>query len=506
MTRSIDEVKGSILGGERASAAADQGSSKAAAVVLVEYVRDRFKLGISSAGETFAVPIDGPQVVQMLRSGAQRMRGELVRHFYERYGRTAQAQALADAFVTLDGFAQATPPVRLWQRVAREGDALWLDLGGPEGRAVRIVPGSWSIEERSPVLFKRTVVTGALPAPVRGGDVEQLWDFVNVITEDRALILAWLVAALEPDVPHPILGVFGQQGSGKTTAMTKLVQLIEDGVAVTRRPPRDGDAWIIMANSSWVVALDNLSSVPAWLSDALCRAITGEGDVRRKLYTDADLHAVAFRRVVALSGIDLGSLEGDLADRLLPISLSVISEEARREERDLGPAWERVRPLVLGALLDLAASVLALLPLIELERLPRMADFARIVAAVDEVLGTNGLQRYLGAQGRHAAEALSGDPFATLVMDWVKSTSAFEGTSAELLEAVTPDDEHKRRPKDWPETARAVTARLRRQAPVMRKLGWHVSDDDGANKQGVVRWRLVAPSSKVRMDRGLFDT
>ena len=502
MTRSLDKVKGSILGEERVDAAAEQGSSKAAAVVLVEYVRSRFKLGISHAGETFAVPIDGPRVVQMLRGGSQRMRGELLRYFYEHHGRPASSQALTDALATLDGFAQATQPVRLWQRVARDGEALWLDLGDREGRAVRIGPGSWSIEERPPVLFKRTVVTGALPAPVRGGDLEPLWDYLNVVPEDRALVLAWLIGALEPDLPHPILGVFGQQGSGKTTAMTKLVQLIDDGIAVTQRPPRDADSWITAASASWIIALDNISGVPAWLSDALCRVVTGEGDVRRKLYTDADLHAVAFRRVVALSGIDLGSLAGDLADRLLPITLAVISEEARRDERLLGPAWERARPSFFGAFLDLAAGVLAQLPLVRPERLPRMADFARILAAVDELLGTDGLQRYLGAQGRHAAEALTDDPFITRVMERLQSE--FDGTSADLLRAVTPEDEHWRKPKSWPDTARAVTVRLRKQAPVMRKLGWHVSDDDGANKQGVVRWKMVAPSSEVEEGQGMF--
>jgi len=30
----------------------------------------------------------------------------------------------------------------------------------------------------------------------------------------------------------------------------------------------------------------HVSSVPAWWSDALCRAVSGDGDVRRRLYTE----------------------------------------------------------------------------------------------------------------------------------------------------------------------------------------------------------------------------
>jgi hypothetical protein len=52
------------------------------------------------------------------------------------------------------------------------------------------------------------------------------------------------------------------------------------------------------------VVLDNISGIPDWLSDALCRAVTGDGMVRRRLYENDDLTVLAFRRVVALTSID----------------------------------------------------------------------------------------------------------------------------------------------------------------------------------------------------------
>ncbi|MGH4021807.1 MAG: hypothetical protein ACRDT0_21745 [Pseudonocardiaceae bacterium] len=106
-----------------------------------------------------------------------------------------------------------------------------------------------------------------------------------------------------------------------------------------RKPPRDADSWTTAAASSWVVALDNLSTVPEWLSDSLCRASTGEGDVRRRLYTDGELHVIAFRRVVVANGIDLGSLRGDLADRLVTVQLDRIGDEARREDVEVASEW-----------------------------------------------------------------------------------------------------------------------------------------------------------------------
>jgi hypothetical protein len=197
-------------------------------------------------------------------------------------------------------------------------------------------------------------------------------------------------------------------------------------------------------------------------------AVTGEGDVRRKLYTDSELAVFAFRRCVIISGIDLGAIRGDLADRMLPITLEPISEEERQEEEDLWPVWQQVHPRLLGAILDLAASVMHILPSVRFERKPRMADFARVLAAVDSVLGTKGLASYIAKQGEIATDSLTDDVFISRIAETVTN---FTGTAAELRTEVTPAEESWRAPKGWPGNARAVTQLLNRQAPVMRKAG-----------------------------------
>jgi hypothetical protein len=95
-----------------------------------------------------------------------------------------------------------------------------------------------------------------------------------------------------------------------------------------------------------------------------------------------------------------------------------------------------------------------------------------------------------------ASEALTGDLFVTAVAGALDGTS-FAGTAAELLTLVTPDGDGWRPPKGWPATGRGVTQRLHRQAPVMRKAGWVVSDDGGENKQHATRWRISSPSLEV---------
>ncbi|GGM34859.1 ATP-binding protein [Longimycelium tulufanense] len=463
-----------------------------ASTLLVQIACEQYRFGISDSGETYAVPRDGPRVVVMLRGGKTSLRSQLAREFFQRNGKTASAQALSDALLVIEGMAQDQKETRLYLRVARGEGAVWLDLGDDTGRAARVSPEGWAIEDSAPMLFKRTTLNSPLPEPVRGGSLAELWSWLNVTEHDRPLVAAWLISVLFCDIPHPVLGIFGEQGTGKTTAEKVLVQLLDPGPVPTRKPPRDLESWMTAAAASWVVGLDNLSDMPAWLSDSLCRAVTGDGDVRRKLYTDNELAVFSVRRCIVLNGIDLGALRGDLADRMLPIELHRIDEQHRREEEEYWPEWTKVHPRILGALLDLAAAVMGVLPAIRLTRKPRMADFARILAAVDQILGTRGMDRFTDKQKSMATDSLTGDPFITALRNAI--TDTFTGTASEILALLTPEEEKGRVPKGWPTTPRQVTQRLKRQAPPMRKAGWDISDDGGANRDKVVRWTITPPT------------
>ena len=473
-----------------ASAGGKPRAKKSAATVLVEIAQERYRFGISQDSETFAVPLSGPEVVATLRGNRSSLRGQLAREYFRRTGRAAPQQALADALLVIDGMAQEADPEPLHLRVARHEGALWIDLGDATGRAITMTGAGWTIEHKAPVLFKRTALTGVLPDPVSGGTLDDLWVWLNVAEADRPHVAAWQVATLFPDIPHPVLGTFGQQGAGKTTAVKIVVSLTDPSPVPIRKPPKDPDSWVTAAAGSWVIGIDNVSDISPGLADSLCRAVTDEGDVRRKLYTDSELAVFAFRRCVIINGIDVGAMRGDLADRMLPITLDPISEEDRREEEDLWAVWQQIHARLLGAILDLAASVMRILPSIRLEKKPRMADFARVLAAVDSVLGTKGLASYIAKQSEIATDSLTGDVFIIRIAETVID---FTGTAAELLAEVTPAEESWRPPKGWPGNARAVTQRLNRQAPVMRKAGWMVEHDGGRNHTNRVRWTITPP-------------
>jgi hypothetical protein len=471
------------------------GGPGAAATVLVQLAEKHYSFGVSTAGEVYAVPRTGPQVVQLLRGGKTSLRAELARRYWRTTHRAASSSALADALAVIEGIAQDTGETELYLRVAPGTDgSCWVDLGDPTGRAIRITGDGWTVEPAAPMLFRRSVLTAPLPVPVGGHGLDGLWQLLNVEATDRPLVAGWLIAALITDIPHCVLGVFGEQGTGKSTATKLLVSIIDPSPVPARTPPDDKASWVTAATGSWIVGLDNLSGIPAWLSDSLCRAVTGDGDIRRRLYSDGDLAVFAFRRCVALNGIDLGSIRGDLTDRLLPINLHPIADTERLDEAQLWNTWTTIHPNIVGGLCDLAVETLKRLPDIHLEHRPRMADYARIQAAVDKALGTTGLDTWLTKRGALATDAVEADAFLQTLLHTI--TQPWEGTSADLLAALpTPDTP----PPGWPANARTVTTRLRRWAPTLRQLGWAITDTTTRTK--TLTWILTPPQKTTQRDQ-----
>ena len=123
--------------------------------------------------------------------------------------------------------------------------------------------------------------------------------------------------------------------------------------------PREDRDLFIAASNGHVLAFDNVSGLPAWISDTLCRLATGGGFAVRQLYSDQDEVLFDAARPVILNGIEDIVTRPDLADRAVFLTLEPIPEERRRPEQELWAAFEAERPRILGVLLDAVAKGLA---------------------------------------------------------------------------------------------------------------------------------------------------
>lgn len=434
------------------------------ASLIVDLAENNYHLGRAASGDPYAVGKDGPNIAVPFR-GRSSLRTRLAAAFREAEGRPPSANALADALAVLEGQAADSEPVDLPLRVAPWNDGIVLDLGTVEGEAVTVGADGWEIVTTSPVTFARSALTAALPRPIRPVQIGRppLRDLLNVDDKSWDLLVGWMVAAMLPDVPVPILLLGGLQGSGKTTAARAIVDATDPAVAPVRAAPRDVEQWAIQAAGSRVVALDNISFIGSALSDALCRAVTGDGLVRRALYTDRELSVLSFRRAIILTSIDAGALAGDLAERIVRVDLAEIKPGDRKTDADLVSAYATKRAESFGWLLEQVAAVLADLPFVRLDALPRMADFARVLAALDKRHGTQRLKQYSGLASELAGEVVDGDAVGSAVV----ALGDFAGTPSELLDKLTPEPT----PKGWPKTASSLSGKLKRLTPSLRARG-----------------------------------
>lgn len=438
---------------------------------LVRLALELYRLGTSDDGESFAIPYDGPQIALMFRGSRDALRPSLAKQFRNRHQTTPGSNALNDALAVLQGEAMDSAPEPVHLRHARHEGNIVIDLGQPDGSVVVVSPNGWSIESVSPVLFRRTALTGALPTPTTGGSLDELRSLLNVAEDDWTLLVGFLVASLIPDIPRPILLLGGEMGTGKTTFAKFLKSAVDPSLAPLQTQPRDPEQWAVVCGATSMIVVDNISSIPPWWSDSLCKCVTGDGYLRRKLYTDSEIAVTSFRRVIILTSIDHGSLRGDLGDRLVRVDLEFIDPKARRAEAELLAAFREHHAAILGALLDVIVAVLRELPTVEVDSLPRMADFARVLAAMDMALGTDAFTQFMAQAGKIHRDVVEDDAVATAVMSFMNARTTFSGTAKDLLAAITPTPP----PKDWPKNARALGGHLRRVMPALRALGVNIT-------------------------------
>jgi len=466
-----DEVRSIARSAERYPPADDDEKRAPQSGQLVRLARERYRFGCTAEGEPFAVELNGPNLALPFRGNAcgSGLRARLARIYFEMTGRPPSSSALTDALAALDGMTRDGPREPVALRLGRDGDRIVIDLGDAAGRAAIVEPGGWRVVERSPILFRRTALTGELPTPQAGGDLDALRQLLRFEADVVwRLLRGWLVGALIPDIPIPIMLLSGPAGAGKTTVARLLVSLIDPSPAPTRSPPRDEEGWAVAACGSHVVAIDNISTISQWFSDLLCRACTGDGAVRRALYTNNDLSVLAFRRAVILTSIDPGALRDDLGDRLLLVDLPGLDDDSRRPEKAIMEEFDTMRPQLFGALLDTLARVLTVLPDAEPPTNPRMADFGRILHALDMLDGGGAYNAYLAQRGRIAEEVIEGDAVALEILKLLNNhADGWSGTTAQLLEAITPENP----PPGWPHTPRAMAAHLKRLIEPFRRTG-----------------------------------
>jgi hypothetical protein len=458
--------------------------------ILIELAQ-RAGLFHAADGTGFAdLDINGHRETWPIRSKG--FRRWLARRFFETTQGAPSSEALQSALNVIEAKAHFDATEReVHIRVGGLDGRLYLDLVDKSWRAVEIDATGWRVTDKPPVRFRRAAGMQSLPEPVPGGSVETLRSFLNLQSDaDFVLAVAWVLAALRNRGPYPALALSGEQGSAKSTFSAILRALLDPNTAPLRALPREDRDLFIAASNGHVLAFDNVSGLPAWISDTLCRLATGGGFAVRQLYTDQDEVLFDAARPVILNGIEDIVTRPDLADRAVFLTLKPIPEERRRPEAELWAEFEAERPRILGVLLDAVVEGLKRLPETHLPKLPRMADFALWATACETAVWPSGT--FWSAYCSNCDEAVEGvidaDPVASTLRAAMAMRTEWTGTALELLGALTEvAGERVAKSKNWPDGPRALGGRLRRAATSLRKIGIEI----GFRREGRARARMI---------------
>lgn len=452
------------------------GNRKSAATLLVE-IGEQSELWHTPNREPYAtIEVDGH--LENWRLTDKSFKRHLAHQYYLRAAKAPGGQAINDALQVLGGeavFQGKEYPV--YQRVGDHDGRIYLDLCDDAWQAIEVTATGWNPIATAPIKFRRPNGMLALPMPVTGGRFrESLEPVLNLASDDDwALLLAWEIGALNPQGPYPVLVLFGEQGSGKSTVARICRRVIDPNTADLTGDIRNTHDLMISAVNGRIIALDNVSRLQPWLSDALCCLATGAGFGTRELSSDDEEVLFSAMRPVILNGIAEPATRSDLVDRSIMLEWAALTNPI--PERELMALVDRAAPIALGALLDLASGALARIGQTKIDHAPRMADFAQWVVASDP--GGGFLNTYRQNRRDASKVVITSSWFAT----WLAEEAKYESgpmTPTTLYERLCTAASHRhdwRTTKEWPGNAKSMSDKIRRLAPNLRAAGVEVKFD-----------------------------
>lgn len=396
----------------------------------------------------------------------------------EKIATSAAIKEARDSLRSTARFDCSTHPTFI--RVAGHEGKVYVDMGDETNAAVEISQRGWQIVDEPPVRFVRPAGTlSALPIPESGFDPEELRSLLGLSMPNYILMVAFTINVLNPEGPFFILQIQGEQGTGKSTLARMVKNMIDPNVADKLRLAKDERNLAIQAQGQWVLNYDNLSYISSDMSDMICTVATGGAISTRTLYTNSDQTTLVFKRPVILNGIGNFATRPDLMERSIPLYLRAIDLGDRKTDREMRTALDRIWPKFLGYIFDCLSFALANLDEVEPPRSIRMADAAHWLVAAEPATGfPEGaiLDALEIVQRDLIVQNAVNDTLTVALMELLlkQSDHSFTGRFGQLHDLLLGASE--RHGKGLPASPSALSSKIERMKPGMRKIGLIAED------------------------------
>jgi len=403
----------------------------------------------------------------------------LLNRFYNEYETAPGDPSWRAALRILEARAHcySAPPRPVHQRVAGCGHPLQtiaIDLLNAQSEVVEITAGGWNIVGDSAFSFHYHPGNLPLPRPVPAEPpaLNLLRSLLNLPgPQDWLRCLAWLLAALRPSGPYPILVLQGPPGSGKSFAARVLRSLIDPAIASLCSLPFSESSLLTLAHNHWVLAFDHIVHASNRISSALCRLSTGHGFFFNERYHAIEPVPLTVQRPILLTVPTpcYWNPRPDLTDRTLTVTLPAMPPQERRSEAELCSAFEAARPSLLGALCTALSTALRRLDSVHLPAAPRFADVAAWAVAAAPAFGATD-ESMLTALSPSLAFGAHAHPVVEALCLLMKDRAHWTGPASQLVALPHPPDHPL-----WPPTPSAFSRHLKELTTQLRDRGLQVT-------------------------------
>lgn len=411
-------------------------------------------------------------------------------------------------------------------QIGKVGNALWYDLGREDWLGVEITSDGWR-KKPLPPGFIRAEGAKEQVEPSKGGDLNDIFDFVNITEEnDKILYKADVITSFIYGIEHPVSYFTGTKGSAKST-VTKITVDMVNPIDLNKdllNWPSDKEALGLALNDSASQGFDNITSMNKKFSDTICMVVTGGKDQKRSLYTNGGKFSITYRAKIVMNGINLVGLNfPDLMDRMIVYDLETPAKRKPREKILL--TYKEKKAKLLGAVFDHIVKAMKIIDDVKEQELdlPRLAGFAVWGEAIAQSNWNKKpgefTEIYSKKRNELSEETVKSDELANTLLSMVRKeydidekVSTFpaviekdgiiswEGTATELLEFLNEIVRQKNisTSRYWPKNSIKLGAEINKVKRDLEKVGLKIEKKKSGDRLITMSYKIVKDGSAER--------
>lgn len=351
-----------------------------------------------------------------------------------------------------------------------------------------------------------------MPVIKEGNNLYDLLDpFLNLNDDAKKLLVVCIVAWFIHDIPKAVFLFQGEQGSGKTF-LTSLVQRIVDPVNhdVLYMPETKEDLGVALS-THYVMAVDNISSLPKGVSDLLCQASTGGSMLKRTKYSNFNASVVTFKNCVLLNGISIDNARLDLRDRIVGFELPTLHNKYC-SAKELEEQFDKQLPFIMGEIFRVLKEAMNIHETLKPMGSARLIDFFNWGRAIAIALfGSDAEFKriFLDNKGFVFEELIEADSLGHAFKIYLEGIVEFphkvNATDLYLiLKKIAQANHLNTNSVNWVNSPSELSNKLKRLLEAFRGMGYEV-DISSTNKSNGIRYIKIGKIAPVTVSSSAAD-